>query len=77
MPAAAETKFCTVSAEHLRQVAHRRLAAVALPVGVAWRSSTAVLNDESGVTRAEALRVERQHALEALQRVDGEQAERR
>ena len=75
MPVAAETKFCTVSAEHLRRVAHRRLAAVALPVRVGGEAHGGV-ERRVGVDGAEALRVQRQHALEALQRVDGQEAER-
>ncbi len=34
MPVAAETKFCTRQAGHLREIGHRALAAVVLPVGV-------------------------------------------
>ena len=59
--------------EHLRQVAHRRLAAVALPVGVGGEADGRV-ERRVGRDGAEPLRVERQHALEALQEVDHEQA---
>ena len=42
MPVAAETKLCTVSAAHLRQVAHRRLGHVRLPVGVGHEADRGV-----------------------------------
>jgi hypothetical protein len=59
---------------HLRQVAQRRLAAVALPVGVGDEADSGV---EGRVRRhrAHGLRVERQHRLQPLQRIDREQAQ--
>jgi hypothetical protein len=58
--------------EHLREIAHGRLAAVALPVGVRREAHRGV---EGGVRRdrAEPGRVERQHALHALERVRGQE----
>ena len=73
MPVAAETKFCTVEPEHLREVAHRRLAAVALPVRVRGEADGGV-ERRVGADRAEALRIQRQPLLQALQQVDDEQA---
>ncbi|MCY1229000.1 hypothetical protein D9M72_413500 [compost metagenome] len=59
--------------QHLRQIAHGRLAGIALPVGIADKADGGV---EGRVRRdrAEALRVQRQHALHALQRVDRQHA---
>ncbi len=42
MPAAADTKFCTVKAEHLGEVAHRHLARVPLPVRVGHEADRGV-----------------------------------
>ena len=55
--------------QHLRQVAHRRFAAVALPVGVGGEADRGI---ERGVRRdrSQSLRVERQDALEPLQHID-------
>ncbi len=59
---------------HLRQVTHRRLAGVALPVGVCDEA-------DRGIERrvrahgTEALRIERQPRLDALDRVDDEHAQ--
>ncbi len=60
--------------EHLGEVAQGGLAAVGLPVGVGGEADRGV-ERELGRHRAEARRVERQHALQPLQRVDDEQAE--
>ena len=60
---------------HLREIAHRALAAVPLPVRVGGEAHRGV---ERGIRRdrTEPLRVERQHALQALQRVDDQHAGR-
>ena len=60
--------------EHLGQVAHRRLAAVALPVGVGGEAHGRV---EGGIGRdaGEALRVQREDALQTLEAVDRQCAE--
>ena len=42
MPAAADTKFCTVKADHLDEIAERRLAAICLPVGVGHETDRGV-----------------------------------
>ena len=60
--------------EHLGQVAHRRFAAVALPVGVGDEADRGV-ERRVGRDRAEALWVERQHALQALHGVGEHEAE--
>ena len=59
--------------EHLRQIAHRRLAAVALPVRVRGEADRGV-HRRIGADRAEALRIQRQPLLHALQEVDDEKA---
>ena len=51
----------------------RGLAAVALPVGVG-READGRVEGRVGATRRQALRVQGQDALEALERVDDEQA---
>ena len=56
-------------AEHLRQVAHRRLAAVVLPIGVGDEAHRRV-EGEVGGNPAKALRIERQIGLEPLQGVE-------
>ncbi|KAG0763588.1 hypothetical protein G6F22_018396 [Rhizopus arrhizus] len=60
--------------QHLRQVAHRGFAAVALPVGVGDEADGGV---QGRVRRhgAHAGRVQRQHALEPLQAVDDHDAQ--
>ncbi|KAI1692305.1 hypothetical protein Ddc_23681 [Ditylenchus destructor] len=60
--------------QHLRQVAHRRFAAVALPVGVGHEADGSV-EGRVGRTRWPSPPVERQHALQALQGVDGDDAD--
>ena len=74
MPVAAETKFCTREAEHLREIAHRRLAAVALPVRVRREADGRVERRVRAHGR-EPLRVQRQHALQALQQIDDDEAD--
>ena len=60
-------------AQHLGEIAHRRLAAVPLPVGVGGEADGGV-EGRVGRHRAEALRVQRQPALEALEQVHDQQA---
>ena len=60
-------------AEHLGEMAHRRLAAVVLPVGVGDEADRRV-EGEIGRDGVEALRVERQKVLKPLQRVEREEA---
>ncbi len=59
--------------EHLREVAHRRLAAVALPVGVGGEARRGV---ERGIRAdgGQRLRIERQPLLQPLQRIDDQRA---
>ena len=59
--------------EHLSQITHRRLAAVALPVRVRGEADRGV-HRRIGCDGAEALRIERQPLLHALQQIDDEQA---
>ena len=60
-------------AEHLREVRHRAFAAVVLPVGVGDEADRRV---ERQVRRHRRLlgRIERQHALQAQQRIENEKA---
>ncbi len=58
--------------EHLGEVAHRRLATVALPVGVRGEAHRSVEGRVRG-DGAEGLGVQGQHALHALQEVDDQQ----
>ena len=58
---------------HLRQMAHRGLAAVVLPVGVGDEADGRVEGEVRGHA-VEPLRVQRQIALQALQRVKAEEA---
>ena len=60
--------------EHLGQVAHRRFAGVALPVGIGDEADGGV-EGRIGRDRAEALRVERQPALQTLYGVGEHEAE--
>jgi hypothetical protein len=60
--------------EHLREIAHRRLAAVTLPVGVAGEAHGSV-EGRVGTHRGKALRVQRQHALQPLQQVHHDEAD--
>ena len=60
-------------AQHLGEIAHRRLAAVPLPVGVAGEADGGV-EGRVGRHRSEALGVQRQAALEALEQVHDQQA---
>ena len=60
-------------AQHLGEVAHRRLAAVPLPVGIAGEADGGV-EGRVGRHRSEALGVQRQAALEALEQVHDQQA---
>ena len=60
--------------DHLGQVAHRGFAAVPLPVRVGGEAHGRV-ERRVGAHGAHALRVERQHPLEALQQVDDQQAD--
>ncbi len=59
---------------HLREVAQGRFARIALPVGIGDKTDGGV---ETGVgaDRAELLRVERQHALQPLQRIHQQRAQ--
>ena len=54
--------------EHLREMTHRRLAAVVLPVRIGDEAHRRI-EREIGRNRVEALRIERQHILQPLQRV--------
>jgi len=69
MPAAAEAKFCTVSPAICEKIRHRRLAAVALPVGVGQEADRGV---ERQVGRQSGLagRVEGKPVLQPQQRVE-------
>ena len=60
-------------AEHLGQIAHGRLAGVILPVGVGDEADRGV-EGEIGRHRAEAARVQRQHALQPLNAVEKQKA---
>ena len=60
--------------QHLRQVAHRRFAAIALPVGVGDEADGGV-EGRVGADAGHAGRVERQHNLQALQRIHRQHAE--
>ena len=60
-------------AEHLREVGHRALAAVVLPVGVGDEADRRV-ERQIGRHRRLLGRIERQHGLEAHQRVENEKA---
>src|ERR1039458_8101051 len=61
-------------AGHLHQIAHRRLAGVALPVGVGDETDGRI-ERRVGANRGQMLRVERQPDLQSLQHVDGRGAE--
>ena len=74
MPAAADTKFWTDEADHLGEVAHRRLAAVGLPVGVGHEADRGV-ERQVGHDAGQVGRVERQRTLHPLQGVDREERE--
>ena len=76
MPAAAEKKFCTARASHLRQIAHRGFAAIALPVGVGDEADRRV-EGRIRTDRAESLRIQRQHALQALHGIHCQHTEQR
>ena len=54
--------------EHLREMTHRRLAAVVLPIGVCDEAHRRI-ERQIGRNGIEALRIERQHILQTLQRV--------
>jgi hypothetical protein len=58
---------------HLHEIAHRALAAVVLPVGVGDEAGCGI-EGEVGGDRRHALRVERQRALQPLQRIKQDQA---
>ncbi len=58
--------------QHLGEIAHGRLAAVALPVGVGGKADGRVPGRVGG-DRAEALRVERQESLQPLQGINNQQ----
>ena len=60
-------------AEHLHEVGHRAFAAVVLPVGVGDEADRRV-EGEVGRDRRLSGRIERQHALQAHQRVEDEKA---
>ena len=71
MPTAAETKFCTARPAHLREVAHRRLAGVVLPVRVRDEADGGVEGERRRDAR-HAGRVEEERALDALEQVEAE-----
>ncbi|MPN04798.1 hypothetical protein SDC9_152046 [bioreactor metagenome] len=58
--------------EHLGQIAHRRLAAVRLPVRVGSKTGSGI-EGQIGCRCHHAVRIERQHVLQALQRVYGQE----
>ncbi len=60
-------------AEHLGEITHRRLAAVVLPVRIGDETSRSV-EGEVGRDSVEATRIQRQHVLQALQGVKGQEA---
>jgi hypothetical protein len=60
-----------VAAEHLAEVRHRRLAAIALPVGVRRKADRGV-EREIRARAVIAKRIERQHALQAQDRISEE-----
>ena len=62
-------------AEHLREMTHRRLAAVVLPVGVGDEADRRV-EREIRRHRVEPLRIERQTVLQPLQRVERQRSRR-
>ena len=62
-------------AGHLHEMAHGRLAAIGLPVGVGHEADRRV-EGEVGRDAGEALRIERQHGLQAQQRVEQQEADR-
>ena len=70
-PTAAETKFCTARPGHLREVAHRVLAGVVLPVRVGHEAHGGVEGEGLG-HRPDVGRVDGQRSLEALEGVDDE-----
>jgi hypothetical protein len=72
MPPGGRHEVLDGQAQHLGEIAHRRLAAVALPVGVR-READGGVERRVGRHRAEPLGVQRQAALEALEQVDDEQ----
>jgi hypothetical protein len=57
---------------HLREVTHRRLAGIRLPVRVSGERSCGVEGEVLGCNCAEMLRVEWQHALDPLDHVEHE-----
>ena len=63
-------------AEHLGEMTHRRLAAVVLPIGVGDEADRGV-EGEIGRHPGELLRIERQHTLQPLQRVERQEADDR
>ena len=60
--------------QHLREMAHRRLAAIVLPVGVGDEAHRRI-EGEIGGDRIEALRVQRQKILEALDQIERNEAD--
>ena len=78
MPAAADTKFCTVLPEHVGEVADAQLARVPLPVRVGHEADRRVERPHRADTGPVG-RVERQDTLQAVQHVEDQhrhQAER-
>ena len=71
IPTAADTKFWTGEPGHLRQVAHRRLAAVVLPVRVRDEARGGV-ERERGRDAGDVRRVQEQRALDALEEEEPE-----
>jgi hypothetical protein len=75
MPVAADRKVLHRQAGHLAEVGHRRLAGIGLPVGVGDEGDRRVEGQE-GRHRGEALRVQRQHVLQAQDHVEQREAAR-
>ena len=68
-------KILHAQAEHLRQIAHRRFAAVALPVRVRGKADGGV-ERRIGTIGGKALRIERQDLLHSQQQINGQRIRR-
>ena len=75
MPTAADDEVVERQRDHLREIRHRRFAAVALPVGVGRETHRGV-EGEVGLNAGQLLRIERQQVLKAQDDI-GEQHARR
>jgi hypothetical protein len=73
MPVAAGHEILHREAEHLAQVAHRGLPAIALPIGIGHKARRGI-EGELGPDRRHAGRVERQLCLEPLQQIEHDEA---